>query len=42
MSEFAKKVKKYYDGGLWGLARVQKALEIGKITQEEYEEIVKE
>lgn len=40
MSEFAKKVKKYYDGGLWSLARVQKALELGKITQDEYDEIV--
>lgn len=41
MSEFALKIKGYYDAGLWSLARVDKALELGRITQEEYDLIVK-
>ncbi len=41
MSEFAIKIKMYYDNGLWSLARVDKALELGRITQEEYDIIVK-
>ncbi len=41
MSEFAIKIKGYYDTGLWSLARVDKALELGRITQEEYDIIVK-
>ncbi|MGL4754236.1 MAG: XkdX family protein [Aeromonadaceae bacterium] len=40
MSEFAIKIKTYYDNGLWSLARVDKALELKKITQEEYDYIV--
>lgn len=41
MSEFAIKIKGYYDNGLWSLSRVDKALELGRITQEEYDIIVK-
>ena len=40
MSDFANKVKMYYDRGLWSLQRVQKALELNAITQAEYDEIV--
>lgn len=40
MSEFALKVKEYYDKQLWSLERVQKALELKRITQEEYNQIV--
>lgn len=40
MSDFAIKVKGYYDSGLWSLSRVQKALQVGAITQEEYNWIV--
>ncbi len=40
MSEFAIKIKTYYDNGLWSIARVDKALQLGKITQEEYNLIV--
>lgn len=36
------KVKNYYDGGLWNLARVRKAVEKGWITEEEYILIVGE
>jgi uncharacterized XkdX family phage protein len=32
-------IKAYYESGLWSIIRVQKALELGKITQEEYEQI---
>ena len=39
MSEFAIKVKDYYVRGLWSLDRVQKALTLNKITQEEFENI---
>lgn len=39
MSDFALKVKYYYDRGLWSIERVQKALELGRITQDEYTEI---
>ena len=42
MSNFAKKVKKFYDDGLWSKARVRDAVEKGKITEAEYEEIVGE
>ena len=42
MSNFAKKVKKFYDEGLWGRNRVRDAVEKGKITEAEYEEIVGE
>lgn len=40
MSEYALKIKWYYDNKLWSLKRVQKALELGAITQEEYNQIV--
>ena len=40
MSAFAKKVSIYYKSGLWGISRVQKALELSKITQAEFNEIV--
>ncbi len=41
MSEFAEKIKYYYDNGLWSIGRVDKALELNRITQEEYDIIVK-
>lgn len=41
MTEFALKIKGYYEADLWSLARVDKALELGRITQEEYDIIVK-
>ena len=40
MSAFAVKVSIYYKSGLWGLSRVKKALELSKITQAEFNEIV--
>lgn len=40
MSKFAEKVNKWYKSGLWSLRMVRDALEKGKITQEEYDEIV--
>lgn len=40
MSSFAKKVKAWYEAGLWNLRMVQNALEKGRITQAEYDEIV--
>ena len=42
MSEFALKVKDYYERGLWGSDRVKKAFDLGKITEEEYSAIVSE
>jgi len=32
--------KRNYDAGLWNLAMVQKLLELGRLTQEEYDDIV--
>lgn len=40
MSAFAEKIKEYYERGMWNKARVDKALELGKITKAEYEEIM--
>ena len=40
MSEFANKVKTYYDRGMWNLKRVDKALKLEKISQDEYDLIV--
>jgi hypothetical protein len=42
LSAFAEKVNRYYNhgNGLWSIDRVQKALELGKITKDEYEKIV--
>ena len=37
-SDYAK-IKKYYDKGLWDIDRVHKAVEKGKITPAEFEEI---
>ena len=42
MSNFARKVKKFYDDALWSKARVRDAVEKGRITEAEYEEIVGE
>lgn len=42
MSEFAEKVRHYYIYGMWSLARVRKAREIGKITETEYKSIIGE
>ena len=36
------KVKAYYDGGYWNIARVRNAVVKGWITAEEYEEITGE
>lgn len=35
-------VKKFYDGGLWGISRVRAAVEKGWITKEEFFEITGE
>lgn len=40
MSNTAQKYKKYYDAGWWSEDMLQTALEKGKITQEEYDEII--
>ena len=40
MSAFAVKVSNYYESGLWVISRVQKASELLKITQAEFNEIV--
>ena len=39
MNKF-KKVKDYYDSGLWSIERVANAVTKGWITEEEYKEIV--
>lgn len=36
------KIKRYYDEGLWSEDRVRKMVEIGKISEEEYRNIVRE
>ena len=36
------KIKRYYDEGLWTKAQVRQAVKKGKITAEQYEEIVGE
>lgn len=33
------KVKKYYEAGLWSEERVRKAVELGRLSAGEYEEI---
>lgn len=38
-SKMFDKIKKYYDDGLWSISRVRDAVEKGKITAEEFEEI---
>ncbi|MBQ2617372.1 MAG: XkdX family protein [Synergistaceae bacterium] len=40
MSEFAKKVQRWYKMGLWSARRVKDALELGRITDEEYAQIM--
>ena len=40
MSVAYKMAKKYYDNGLWGKDRLDALLAKGKLTQEEYDEIV--
>jgi len=35
-------IKKWYDSGLWNKARVRNAVIKGKITPEQYEQIVHE
>ena len=39
MSEKFKKVKKYYDSGLWNVKMVRNAVEKKWITADEFEEI---
>ena len=36
------KIKCYYDNGLWTKEMVQNAVKMNKITEEEYELIIKE
>ena len=38
-SEIFKKVKAYYDNGLWDIKRVRNAVIKGRITADEFEEI---
>ena len=40
MSNFAKKVMKFFDDGLWSESRIRDAVEKGKITEVEYKIIV--
>ena len=40
MSKTAQKYQKYYEAGYWTLEMLENAVAKGKITQEEYEEIV--
>jgi len=40
MSRYAEKVKRYYDAGFWTAGMVAAALDKGKITQAEYDEII--
>lgn len=40
MSKFFKKVKGYYDDGLWSETRVYNAVKAGWITAEEAEQII--
>lgn len=38
-SKMFDKIKKYHDEGTWSISRVRDAVEKGKITAEEFEEI---
>lgn len=40
MSRFYAIAKKNYDSGLWNRAMVEHLLEIGRLTQEEFDDIV--
>ena len=42
MREFAERVKRYYDLGLWDKRRMKEAVESGKLSEVEYREIVGE
>jgi len=42
MSRIYKMAKKYYDKGLWTAADLQRLVEAGQLTAEEYEEITGE
>ena len=37
-----KMAKKYYDEGLWNRAQIDHLLEIGRLTQAEYDDIIGE
>ena len=39
MSEFAEKVKRYYELGLWTDSRVRNAVEKGALTDDEYKAV---
>ena len=41
-SKIYEKAKKYYQDGLWSAARLQALVDAGKLTQDEYDEIVGE
>lgn len=41
-SKHFEKIKYYYDNELWSKYRVREAVRLGRITEEEYEEIVGE
>lgn len=40
MSAYYKIAKKNYDSGFWNRAMIDHLLEIGRLTQEEYDDIV--
>ena len=42
MREFAMKLKRYYELGFWDKARLKEAVELGKLSEVEYREIVGE
>lgn len=42
MSKFAEKVARYYQMGVWTKRMVEDALAKGRITQDEYDQIVGE
>lgn len=42
MSKYAEIAKRYYESGQWSRSRIVDLLEAGRITQEEFAEIVGE
>ena len=40
LSKFAQKVQRWYKLGLWSALRVKDALELGRLTAEEYAQIM--
>ncbi len=40
MREFAMRVREWYELGIWSERRVREALERGKLSEEEYAEII--